>query len=490
MMNLKYTILKTILNEGRLEDTIKKYEGKLDEKIVKELSAADPSGNNKYLEWMSAIAAIDTNYRPEIKEAIKCFHDNVNRLSDNHVKAIFGDDKFPTANADEKAVLERIRRTPKDINAYPSHLWVNYICPYFEEQKPKNASRVKIFEDAKWLVVSPLTHKASCDYGIHSNWCVSTSSSNYFRNYTDNAILVFFLDKEGKNPKKPNANDYKVAVNIKFDYLDKMQWEWYSMEDTRIDAALMINLMPKHLISVTENYVKEILKELGRDSAVDEEMLTANSENWFKVNDSTYNVLPKYENIETMNQSVNFLTKYNSNDEIDIKSKIRSYFPYITVSTRTGRKPSVNIQTLNWSSLLNMREPNGTILKSKILADLPDRWSIFRFLENKPMDVKMKWVNSVIKIFNEAKISKNEGVPTNRLQVGDEIMMPPANSRYGTKIKVKVERVADKSILLSNGKRIVRNGSSYKDKVMGVSKIVDDTVNPTTESRWIKTRII
>jgi len=52
MKNIKYNILEQIITEGRLEDMIKKYEGKVSENVIRQLSAGDPSGNNKYLDWM------------------------------------------------------------------------------------------------------------------------------------------------------------------------------------------------------------------------------------------------------------------------------------------------------------------------------------------------------------------------------------------------------------------------------------------------------
>jgi hypothetical protein len=54
MKNIKYNILEQIITEGRLEDMIKKYEGSVSEDMVRQLSAGDPSGNNKYLDWMCA----------------------------------------------------------------------------------------------------------------------------------------------------------------------------------------------------------------------------------------------------------------------------------------------------------------------------------------------------------------------------------------------------------------------------------------------------
>ena len=93
-------------------------------------------------------------------------------------------------------------------------------------------------------------------------------------------------------------------------------------------------------------------------------------------------------------------------------------------------------------------------------------------------------------MFNEAKITRTENVSTDRLLVGDTIIYT-GTRRYGSGEQVKVTRVAEKSIQLSNGKRVARTYSNYKKRVTGVMKIVDDRgQQPTTESRWIRKRII
>jgi len=71
-MNFKYIILEQIISEGRLEDMIKKYDGQLPEDLVRQLSAGDPSGNNKYL------VRSRSNYRTKIGDQIKIIDDLYN----------------------------------------------------------------------------------------------------------------------------------------------------------------------------------------------------------------------------------------------------------------------------------------------------------------------------------------------------------------------------------------------------------------------------
>ena len=51
-LNLSQILENTILLEGRLEDVKAKYDESYSN-IIDQLSGADPSGNNKYLDWMT-----------------------------------------------------------------------------------------------------------------------------------------------------------------------------------------------------------------------------------------------------------------------------------------------------------------------------------------------------------------------------------------------------------------------------------------------------
>lgn len=499
MTKIKYTLLEHFINEGRFEDTVKKYAGKLPEPVIKELSQNDPSGNNKYLDWMVRTVIQAPNDKADVIAKIKCYHENVNRLSDNHVKGIYGEDKWRNPTADHLAVLEKIRKTPKDINAYPSHLWIKPMCEYFEEQKPKNASRVKIFEDDKWLVVSPLTHQASCSYGAHSNWCVSTSNPSYFGNYTQNGILVFFIDKKGFNPRKKEANQYKFAVNIVYNTPDYEHWDWFSMEDQSIDPRLMMNLVPKHLLEVTKKYFDEVLKELGRQSQVDEKELEEKSEIWFK-NGSNYYVFPKFDvwNNQSMEDATEYLKKYNQNRAFTDLTRYKEYgLPYFLIQITQGRLPYLNQQLASWNAAINTRDPRtGTIYIGNVLRQMMlSRWGSFSFVEQMNEEQRQKFVDLYKKMFNNAQITRNQQVRTTELQVGDRILHRPNGRGWGQGEQVTVTRVADKSLVLSNGKRIARTTTNYKNKVMNVMQITDtppqqEVPQRANESRWIRKRII
>jgi hypothetical protein len=151
---------------------------------------------------------------------------------------------------------------------------------------------------------------------------------------------------------------------------------------------------------------------------------------------------------------------------------------------------------MSWNAATYLRRADNTIPLSEVMERIMERYGsinsdVRSVLGELGPEDRNKVFDSYVKMFNQANITRDENVATSQLHVGDTIIYTGAR-RYGSGEKVKVTRVAEKSIQLSNGKRIVRNYSNYKKRVTGVMKIVDDTQQPqpTTESRWIRKRII
>jgi len=478
MEKLKYIVLEQLINEGRLEDMIKKYENTLRADLVRELSASDPSGNNKYLDWM-CLQRVDYTSESIIK-MVECFHENLNRLSEKNVNAIY---------SDVTATNTKIKKAPKDINSYPTPEDIEAMCKYFEENAPRTASRVKIYEDDRWLVVSPLTHKASCEYGAFSSWCVSTSNVDYYDRYTRDGILIFFIDKTGTSLEKKDANVYKFAVNIKTHAQDLEEWEWYSMSDARIDAHLMMNLVPKNLLEAASKYSIEVLENLKKGWEIDENQLTEKSELWVDDGDNYYIFLKE-------DNSYDFLKRYDVNNRLaSIPTIVKNGLPVVRLTHGQGI-PELYVLSMYWNiaqGLVLWNNETNTVNRSAVITELNSRWSNIRELSKLIGTLDEKDQNIIydmyIDRFNKAKVTTTKSINVERLQVGDTIMYAPV--RRGVEVPVKVVSVANKSIGLENGKRVAKTGSNYKDKVTGIIQIVDNPVAPVTnESRWIRKRII
>lgn len=196
---IKIELVKELLSEGRVETTKEKYPGHDD--LVDYFVRNDPSGNNKYLDWMVKRYLKDEYaYKREIVEYVTIFHKNINKF------------------------------TKRDINQYKT--WEEFeavVKPVIEEFERKEADKKaeegakKLFENENWLLVRPLNHQSSCKYGAGTKWCTTSKDSDrHFNRYTKEDLLVYLI-------YKPTNDKFALYYQIKNDSL-----QIYNPPDTDI----------------------------------------------------------------------------------------------------------------------------------------------------------------------------------------------------------------------------------------------------------------
>ena len=183
--------ISDLLLEGRKEDILKKYG--IDEEttdVINYFSDKDPSGNNKYLEWMFknwAGLGKNRDYSPldkEVVDVIELFHKNVQRIQNKDINSYsFLKLKETVKEAEEKRKMSELKK---------------------EVKKQKTV----IYDDDRWLVVSPHSWKASCYYGAGTKWCVTAKDTpSHWNNYSKNSTFFYIIDKT----KTKKNKYYKVA---------------------------------------------------------------------------------------------------------------------------------------------------------------------------------------------------------------------------------------------------------------------------------------
>ena len=183
--------ISDLLLEGRKEDILKKYG--IDEEttdVINYFSDKDPSGNNKYLEWMFknwAGLGKNRDYSPldkEVVDVIELFHKNVQRIQNKDINSYsFLKLKETVKEAEEKRKMSELKK---------------------EVKKQKTV----IYDDDRWLVVSPHSWKASCYYGAGTKWCVTAKDTpNHWNTYSKNSTFFYVIDKT----KTKKNKYYKVA---------------------------------------------------------------------------------------------------------------------------------------------------------------------------------------------------------------------------------------------------------------------------------------
>jgi hypothetical protein len=133
-MNLKHIILETILSESHLENIIKKYSKyEVPEVAIRDLSMADPSGNNGYLEWMiieaNELGGFDVESLEAVVSAAECFHNNL-----KHINRFVVRDVLEALRDVPDEIYYEILKSPRNINVYTLYA-VEELCFHIKNKK-------------------------------------------------------------------------------------------------------------------------------------------------------------------------------------------------------------------------------------------------------------------------------------------------------------------------------------------------------------------
>ena len=189
-----------LLIEGKKERIIDKFRSQLeplgDESIqyAEKIIDQDPSATKKYSEWAikqfieeiknptsTVVGGGVPNRVADILETyIKNYHNIIDRLSTQKVDDIFKvlnlSGKFSSESTEKK-----IKLNPKDITSFDTindlFRFVNRYDDYLSEIKTKSEVKKeveKVYEDNRFLIIRPLSHKSSCYYGAATKWCTTT----------------------------------------------------------------------------------------------------------------------------------------------------------------------------------------------------------------------------------------------------------------------------------------------------------------------------
>jgi len=184
--------INIILSEGRRDDFVNKYRNKFSNEELKKIImlSQNLSPNNKFLMFLGNVMPTQN------------FDENISKAQ----KAVESFIKYQQA-------LEE-----KDINKYQSLEDIIKAIDAHENKVRREVKEVEgadvVYEDDRFTVVTPKTHKASCYYGAGTKWCTaSMNGDSHFNNYNVDGKLFYFIDKKGKS----NDRFYKVALLQKYD---------------------------------------------------------------------------------------------------------------------------------------------------------------------------------------------------------------------------------------------------------------------------------
>lgn len=256
MMNhvIKYIVLEQLISENRVNQTSEKYPC-IPPTIINYLSENDPSGNNKYLEWMTKqlwstplghvgdnsdittwledIYYVDALTQPKCSSA---WEDEMGEDFDG-IRIQGWVEQMCEKVLDSVRYFHRFSQSleKKDINQYTLDTLDSVLTTKILKVKEKELSRdiTKIFENDDWLIMSPKSHTASCVYGANTQWCVTMKNNPvYFERYTrDSFYLIFVINK--KENRKWAINTSKKLDDVSDNGDIKLNLPWHREVDLR-----------------------------------------------------------------------------------------------------------------------------------------------------------------------------------------------------------------------------------------------------------------
>ena len=168
----KFELVKELLSEGRVEDAKAKYPNYED--YVDFFVENDPSGNNKYLDWLMKMY-VNEDYATKdlLVKYTTIFHKNISKFTKKDINQYKTWDEFEEAVLPVKEEAERK-----------------------EQEKKAEEGTKKLFETKDWLLVRPLSHESSCKYGAGTKWCTTMKNDKtYFERYTKEDLLLYLINK-------------------------------------------------------------------------------------------------------------------------------------------------------------------------------------------------------------------------------------------------------------------------------------------------------
>jgi len=195
-----------VISEGRISDMKEKYPN-VPKEVFNLFVQKDPSGNQKYLNWMlNAYTNVwnkPTSFDEQQKTAehiidtVTGFHENAYKITDEIIK------KYMSWRDPEFGNNPKILKNPKDLYSYPTNNSVLILLVDKLREQPtkvdikniiKNETD-KILNTSEWTVIVPKTHASSCLYGANTRWCTASKHDPAaFNDYISKGTIFYVIN--------------------------------------------------------------------------------------------------------------------------------------------------------------------------------------------------------------------------------------------------------------------------------------------------------
>lgn len=313
--------LYNLLFENKLDDIRAKLSGENLETFNNVL-AINPQLPNKYWEWIAKNYINEEEYVPqEIYNLINNF-DKV--LRTNAAGLPSKDINNPIYNSIEKLELAVDKLARQKSNT--------------QKKKAEKSDSKKIYEDSRYLLVQPLSTKASCHYGSGAKWCIAAKEEehNLYKSYSSDGVkFIFIIDKEAENqdPLSKVAVAFVKKAGQTRHFEDA--YEIYNSEDDKISINEFLSLYPQNILQTIKNYFAlplsmeeeaKRIQELSNEQFANVVITTLNS---YEQKTS------RYIQLGTLSQLAHLLNTYARNGKIFLNNNEKEIESYILDQVKT-----------------------------------------------------------------------------------------------------------------------------------------------------------
>lgn len=296
-MTILLETIKEFLLENRVDDVKKKFPN-VSHGLIDFFVRNDPSGNQKYLEWM--VKAMDhlptvhsingeilgynqkTHGTAFTEPDIETASEILNMVRDFHNLQPYLVHTNEEGKKEGTTDLYRYKFTDGEMIHY-----LNFDIRQAKERKDKKDKEKelkkgvdKIYEDSNWLVVRPKNWESSCHYGAGTKWCTtSKETSNHFTRETTNKFLIYVINKKLDR----NDDTYKVAWQIPYTkrvdtVINPLTFEvsmrglslWDAQDNDMThthneSGELYLTTVPKSVIKAISDYMKKEMDKMYKN---------------------------------------------------------------------------------------------------------------------------------------------------------------------------------------------------------------------------------
>ena len=182
--------LSQILLEGRKDDFLNKFRDKFTGEELKDIFmlSRDLASNHKFLMFLGKV--LETG-KVDINKTRDLIQNFVKYQKVLPTKDIYLFDSLQSIQDEIDQHENKVRRQVKELEGAD-----------------------QVYEDDKFVIVTPKNHKTSCYYGAGTKWCTaSMNGSSHFDRYNQDGKLFYIIDKKAKSQDR----FYKVALLNKYD---------------------------------------------------------------------------------------------------------------------------------------------------------------------------------------------------------------------------------------------------------------------------------